>query len=37
MTKKNYLVNKLSVIGKASFPAIDAHNHLWGNWQGESP
>ena len=35
MTKKNYLVKNPSVIGKAAFPAIDAHNHLWGNWQVE--
>ncbi len=33
MTKNNYLVRNLTVIGKASFPVIDAHNHLWGNWQ----
>ena len=30
---KNYLVRKLTDIRKAAFPAIDAHNHLWGNWQ----
>ena len=35
MAKKNYLVKNPSVIGKAAFPAIDAHNHLWGNWQVE--
>jgi predicted TIM-barrel fold metal-dependent hydrolase len=29
----NYLVHDQTVIGKAAFPAIDAHNHLWGNWQ----
>jgi predicted TIM-barrel fold metal-dependent hydrolase len=33
MAKKTYLVNKPTFIGKASFPVIDAHNHLWGNWQ----
>lgn len=33
MTKKNYLVETPTLIGKAAFPAIDAHNHLWGNWQ----
>lgn len=33
MPKKNYLIKKDTVIRKAAFPAIDAHNHLWGNWQ----
>jgi predicted TIM-barrel fold metal-dependent hydrolase len=33
MTKKIYLVTNSSVTNKAAFPAIDAHNHLWGNWQ----
>ena len=33
MAKKNWLVNRQTEIGKAAFPAIDAHNHLWGNWQ----
>ena len=33
MTKKMYLVTKSTVISKAAFPVIDAHNHLWGNWQ----
>lgn len=32
MTKKNYLVTNPTVINKAAFPVIDAHNHLWGNW-----
>jgi len=35
MTKKNYLVTNRTLIGKAAFPVIDAHNHLWGNWQVE--
>ena len=33
MAKKNYLVNQRTLIDKPAFPAIDAHNHLWGNWQ----
>ncbi len=33
MAIKNYLVNHRTVIDKPAFPAIDAHNHLWGNWQ----
>jgi predicted TIM-barrel fold metal-dependent hydrolase len=33
MAKKNYLVTERTHIGKAAFPVIDAHNHLWGNWQ----
>lgn len=35
MARKNFLVNNPTVIEKAAFPAIDAHNHLWGNWQVE--
>ncbi|MEN8230216.1 MAG: amidohydrolase family protein [Bacteroidota bacterium] len=35
MAKKNYLIKEDSVINKAAFPVIDAHNHLWGNWQVE--
>jgi predicted TIM-barrel fold metal-dependent hydrolase len=35
MSKKTYLVLKPTLITKAAFPAIDAHNHLWGNWQVE--
>src|ERR1035437_6547871 len=35
MARKMYLVNKPTEIVKAAFPAIDAHNHLWGNWQVE--
>jgi hypothetical protein len=33
MVKKNYLVTNSTVITRAAFPVIDAHNHLWGNWQ----
>jgi uncharacterized protein len=33
MAKKNWLVNDQTEIKKAAFPAVDAHNHLWGNWQ----
>lgn len=33
MIKRNYLVKNPLVINKAAFPVIDAHNHLWGNWQ----
>jgi predicted TIM-barrel fold metal-dependent hydrolase len=33
MAKINYLVRDQTKIGKAAFPVIDAHNHLWGNWQ----
>lgn len=35
MTRNIYLVTKHTVIEKASFPVIDAHNHLWGNRQVE--
>lgn len=35
MAKRNYLVTNPTVINKAAFPVIDAHNHLWGNWQVE--
>jgi predicted TIM-barrel fold metal-dependent hydrolase len=35
MAKKNYLVHESTMIEKAAYPAIDAHNHLWGNWQVE--
>jgi predicted TIM-barrel fold metal-dependent hydrolase len=31
--RKTYLSTKISQIEKAAFPVIDAHNHLWGNWQ----
>jgi uncharacterized protein len=30
---KTYLVKKDTIPAKAAFPVIDAHNHLWGNWQ----
>src|SRR5690554_1493089 len=33
MNKKSYLIRELTPITKAAFPAIDAHNHLWGDWQ----
>ncbi len=33
MAKADYLVRNRTDIVKAAFPAIDAHNHLWGNWQ----
>jgi hypothetical protein len=33
MSKISYLVNNETKIEKSAFPAIDAHNHLWGNWQ----
>lgn len=35
MARDIYLVTKRTKIIKASFPVIDAHNHLWGNWQVE--
>ncbi len=35
MAKKNYLVRDLTPVSKSAYPAIDAHNHLWGNWQAE--
>jgi predicted TIM-barrel fold metal-dependent hydrolase len=33
MAKKTYISNKLTPIEKAAYAVIDAHNHLWGNWQ----
>ena len=33
MAKKNWLITNRTLITKAAFPVIDAHNHLWGNWQ----
>jgi predicted TIM-barrel fold metal-dependent hydrolase len=33
MPKKNYLIKNDTPVMKAAFPAIDAHNHLWGNRQ----
>jgi predicted TIM-barrel fold metal-dependent hydrolase len=33
MAKNMYLVTNRTDIKKSAFPAIDAHNHLWGNWQ----
>jgi hypothetical protein len=35
MAKKTYLITNSTVIKQAAFPVIDAHNHLWGNWQVE--
>ena len=35
MANKNYLIKVDTPIVKSAFPAIDAHNHLWGNWQVE--
>jgi len=33
MANRNYLTKNETQITKAAFPVIDAHNHLWGNWQ----
>lgn len=33
MARKIYLVTNRTHINRSAFPAIDAHNHLWGNWQ----
>jgi predicted TIM-barrel fold metal-dependent hydrolase len=33
MAKKNYLIRDFTEISKPAYPVIDAHNHLWGNWQ----
>lgn len=33
MPKKIYLFKNDHIPEKAAFPVIDAHNHLWGNWQ----
>ena len=35
MVKKIYLFKKDDIPERAAFPVIDAHNHLWGNWQPE--
>jgi predicted TIM-barrel fold metal-dependent hydrolase len=35
MLKKSCLVNTSTLIDRAAFPVIDAHNHLWGDWQME--
>jgi predicted TIM-barrel fold metal-dependent hydrolase len=32
---KTYLVKDDQIPQKAAFPVIDAHNHLWGDWQVE--
>src|SRR5580698_7543155 len=29
-----YLFNEEHIPEKAAFPVIDAHNHLWANWEG---
>ncbi len=34
--KKTLVVSNPTKIEKAAFPVIDAHNHLWGNYQIES-
>jgi len=31
--RNTYLVNRSTLIEKAAFPVIDAHNHLWGNFE----
>ena len=35
MARRTYLITSPTDIPKAAFPVIDAHNHLWGNWQVE--
>ncbi len=35
MLKKTFLIKENIIPLKAAFPAIDGHNHLWGNWQVE--
>lgn len=35
MRKACYLVHEEHVPRRAKFPAIDAHNHLWGKWNSE--
>ena len=35
MGKETYLFRRRHMSEKAAFPVIDAHNHLWGNWQVE--
>lgn len=30
---KTFLIKEDHIPKKSAFPAIDAHNHLWGNWQ----
>ena len=32
---KSYLIKDEIIPPRAAFPVIDAHNHLWGNWQVE--
>lgn len=33
MNRKTYLIKEDHIPEKACFPVVDAHNHLWGNWQ----
>ena len=33
MARETFIVNTKNIPQKAAFPVIDAHNHLWGNWQ----
>ena len=35
MTEKCYLFREEHIPPKAAFPVIDAHNHLWGNWDAD--
>ena len=35
MAKETYLISKKHIPEKAAFPVIDAHNHLWGDWQAK--
>jgi len=36
MTTRCYLVRDEHIPERAAFPAIDAHNHLWGDWNVEN-
>ena len=35
MKKDCYLFREEHIPQQAAFPAIDAHNHLWGSWNAE--
>ena len=35
MKQNCYLVRQEHIPQKAAFPVIDAHNHLWGDWDVE--